>query len=216
VVEKPHRRNVFALGTSQLITWCVALAWTFVVPRHLGAAGWGMLVTGSSVGGLLVVLMGSGTGNYLVRQFVREPEQAPRLLGTSLISRLVLLLPGAAVLAVYVKVAAFSPQASLVIVIGAAVAVSALLQEPLDSVFQAVERMEYLAAGDVADKVLPWRSASYCSASASRRWRCRPSAWPAWSSPSRRSGRAGSSGRSSARRCPRHGRSPARASPTGP
>src|SRR5205085_10111020 len=57
-------------------------------------------------------------------------------------------------LALYLKIAAFSGQASLIIVIGAAVAVFALLQEPLDSVFQAVERMEYLAAGDVADKVL--------------------------------------------------------------
>jgi len=153
-VEKPKRRNVFALGGGQLITWSVALAWTFIVPRHLGATGWGMLVTGSSIGGILVVLMGAGTGNYLVRQFVRDPQQAPSLLGTSIVIRLALLIPGAAVLAVYLKIAAFSGQANLIIVIGSAVAVFALLQEPMDSVFQAVERMEYLAAGDVADKVL--------------------------------------------------------------
>lgn len=153
-VEKPKRRNVFALGGGQLITWSVALAWTFIVPRHLGAAGWGMLVTGSSIGGILSVLMGAGTGNYLVRQFVREPQQAPSLLGTSLVVRLALLIPAAGLLALYLKVAGFSGQANLIIVIAAAVAAFVLLQEPLDSVFQAVERMEYLAAGDVADKVL--------------------------------------------------------------
>jgi len=152
--EKPKRRNVFALGGAQLITWSITLLWTLIVPRHLGAAGWGLLVTGSSIGGLLIVLMGSGTGNYLVRQFVRDPLQAPSLLGTSMVTRATLLIPGAAVLALYLKIAAFSGQASLIIVIGAAVAVFALLQEPFDSVFQAVERMEYLAAGDVADKVL--------------------------------------------------------------
>ena len=152
--EKPKRRNVFALGGAQLITWSITLLWTLIVPRHLGAAGWGLLVTGSSIGGLLIVLMGSGTGNYLVRQFVRDPLQAPSLLGTSMVTRVTLLIPGAAVLALYLKIAAFSGQASLIIVIGAAVAVFALLREPFDSVFQAVERMEYLAAGDVADKVL--------------------------------------------------------------
>lgn len=152
--EKPKRRNVFALGGAQLITWSITLLWTFIVPRHLGASGWGLLVTGSSIGGLLIVLMGSGTGNYLVRQFVRDPQEAPSLLGTSMVTRLALVIPGAAVLALYLKIAAFSGKASFIIVIGAAVAVSALLQEPLDSVFQAVERMEYLAAGDVADKVL--------------------------------------------------------------
>ncbi|MCW3036511.1 MAG: Polysaccharide biosynthesis protein [Actinobacteria bacterium] len=153
-LEKPKRRNVFALGGAQLITWSITLLWTFIVPRHLGAAGWGLLVTGSSIGGLLIVLMGSGTGNYLVRQFVRDPQKAPSLLGTSLVTRVALVIPGAAVLVLYLKIAAFSGQASLIIAIGAAVAVFALLQEPLDSVFQAVERMEYLAAGDVADKVM--------------------------------------------------------------
>lgn len=154
LVEKPRRRNIFALGGAQLITWSVTLLWTFVVPRHLGAAGWGLLVTGSSIGGLLGVLMGQGTGKYLVRQFVREPERAGSLLGTSLVFRLALLLPGAVLLGLYIKLAGFNGQASLIVLIASAVVAFALLGEPLDSVFQAVERMEFLAASDVADKVM--------------------------------------------------------------
>jgi O-antigen/teichoic acid export membrane protein len=152
--EKPKRRNVFALGGAQLITWSITLLWTFIVPRHLGAAGWGLLVTGSSIGGILGVLMGQGTGNYLVRQFVRDPDRAPSMLGTSLMLRLALLVPGAALLVLYLKLAGFKGQENLIIIIASAVVAFALLAEPFDSVFQAVERMEFLAGGDVADKVL--------------------------------------------------------------
>jgi O-antigen/teichoic acid export membrane protein len=154
VAERPSRRNVFSLGGAQLITWSVTLAWTFVVPRKLGPAGWGMLVTGSSIGGLLGVFMGLGTGNYLVRQFVRQPEGAPPLLGTSLVVRLSLLVPGGCALALYVTLADFSARATLIICIAAAVVCFALLAEPFEAVFQSVERMEFLAAGDVTDKVL--------------------------------------------------------------
>jgi O-antigen/teichoic acid export membrane protein len=154
LVEKPKRRNVFALGGAQLITWSITLLWTFIVPRHLGAAGWGLLVTGSSIGGILGVLMGQGTGNYLVRQFVRDPDRAPSVLGTSLLVRLALLVPGAALIGLYLNVAGFKGQENLIIIIASAVVAFALLSEPFDSVFQAVERMEFLAGGDVADKVL--------------------------------------------------------------
>jgi O-antigen/teichoic acid export membrane protein len=148
-IQRPKRRNVFALGGAQLITWSVTLLWTFIVPRRLGASGWGMLVTGSSIAGIFGVLVGMGTVNYLVREFVRRPDEAPPLLGTSLMLRLSLLLPAAGVLAIYIELAGYGSRERLIIVIAAAVVCFMLLAEPFDALFQAVERLEFLAAGDV-------------------------------------------------------------------
>jgi O-antigen/teichoic acid export membrane protein len=153
-VERPKRRNVMALGTGQLVTWCVTLAWTFIVPRKLGASGWGLLVTGSAIAGILGVLMGQGTGNYLVRQFVRRPQETAPLLGTSLVSRLALIPAAAAVLALYLALTRFGAEGAIIVWIALAVVCFALLGEPYESVFQAVERMEYLALGIAADRVL--------------------------------------------------------------
>jgi O-antigen/teichoic acid export membrane protein len=151
---RPSRRNALSLGGGQLITWGITLAWTLIVPRHLGPSGWGLLVTGSSIAGILGVLTGLGTGNYLVREFVRTPDGAAPLLGTSMITRVALLIPAAAALTLYLAVTRADDTTALIIWLAAAGVAFLLLAEPLDSVFQAVERMEYLAAGDVMNKVL--------------------------------------------------------------
>lgn len=149
--ERPKRRNVLALGAAQVVTWSVTLLWTFVVPRRLGASGWGMLVTGASIASIFGVLAGLGTANYLVREFVRRPDQAATTLGTSLTLRLALMVPSATLLTLYVYLVDYSATERLIIFIAAAGVGFLLLSEPFDSVFQAVERFEFLAVGDVVN-----------------------------------------------------------------
>lgn len=149
--ERPKRRNVLALGLAQVITWSVTLLWTFVVPRRLGADGWGMLVAGSSIASIFGVLAGLGTGNYLVREFMRRPGDGARTLGTSLTLRFALMVPSMTLLALYVYAVDYSATQRLIILIAAASVCFLLLSEPFDSVFQGVERFEYLAIGDVVN-----------------------------------------------------------------
>jgi O-antigen/teichoic acid export membrane protein len=150
-LERPKRRNVLALGAAQAITWSVTLLWTFVVPRRLGASGWGMLVTGSSIASIFGVLAGLGTTNYLVREFVRRPGDAGATLGTSLTLRTALVVPSMTLLTVYVYLVDYSATQRLIIFIAAAGVCFLLLSEPFDSVFQAVERFEFFAIGDVVN-----------------------------------------------------------------
>lgn len=148
-VERPKRRNMFALGGAQVITWSVTLLWTFIVPRRLGASGWGMLVIGSSIASIIGVIASYGTINYLVRELVRRPGDAAGLLGTSFRLRSTLLVPATAVLIVYLCLAKYTKAEVIIIVIAAVGVCFLLFGEPFDSVFQAVERFEFLAAGDV-------------------------------------------------------------------
>jgi O-antigen/teichoic acid export membrane protein len=153
LTDRRHQRNLLSLSGGQLLTWSFVLVWTLVVPRRLGPSGWGMLVTASALGGILGVLMGYGTRNYLVREMVRTPRGTERLLGTALTLRLALFLPGLALLVVSLRLLGFSRQQSVVIFLGSAVVYLLLLAEPLQAVFQAVERMEFLAASNITDKV---------------------------------------------------------------
>ena len=68
-------RNVFALASGQVVTWTMTLAWTLVVPRLLGPTGVGLIITAWSVTGLLAILLGFGTKNYLVRAIVVENSE---------------------------------------------------------------------------------------------------------------------------------------------
>ena len=145
-------RNLGALGGGQAATWLVTLAWTLVVPRILGPAGIGVIVTAISVAGIFSVLLGLGTRNYLVREIVVAPDSAPRLVGTALVLRLVMV-PLFCIATVAYTVIAHTPRdQTIVIYLASAAALVLLICEPYQAGFQAAERMEYLAYGDVINK----------------------------------------------------------------
>ena len=82
-------RNVAALASGQAVTWSMTLIWTLVVPRALGPTGMGIIVTAWAVTGVLGIVLGLGTRNYLVREIVVRPASASRLIGSALVLRVV-------------------------------------------------------------------------------------------------------------------------------
>jgi O-antigen/teichoic acid export membrane protein len=146
------RRNVTVLAGAQLITWTATLLWTLVVPRALGPSGLGTIMAAWSITGILGVVLGLGTRNYLVRQAVVKPDSAPQLIGTALVLRIVLspLLIGGAI--VYGELVGWDHDARTVLYLAAAATIFVQIAEPLQAGFQATERMEYLAYSDIISK----------------------------------------------------------------
>jgi O-antigen/teichoic acid export membrane protein len=145
-------RNLGALLGGQAITWTVTLAWTVVVPRALGPVGLGILVSAQSVSGVLGIVLGMGTRNYLVREAVIDPAEGPKLVGTALVLRLATApLVGLAAV-VWAHLAGDGHQAATVLYLITAMTVLTLITEPLQAAFQAIERMKYLAYADIINK----------------------------------------------------------------
>lgn len=145
-------RNVLALFSGQLVTWTMTLAWTVVVPRVLGPAGLGLVVSAMSVSGVLGIVLGLGTRNYLVREIVIDRPATPALVGTALVLRLAIApLVGAAAV-VYAQLAHYGSEASIVLYLVAASTVMTLIAEPMQAAFQGIERMKYLAYSDIINK----------------------------------------------------------------
>jgi O-antigen/teichoic acid export membrane protein len=150
--EKRLGRNVGALAGGQVVTWTMTLVWTLVVPRALGPAGFGVIMAAIAVTGIFAVVFGLGTRNYLVREIVANENEAPRLLGTAVVLRFAVapILVAAAI--VYAHLAGYGHTASIVLYVTAVGTIFALLADPLQGGFQAIERMEYMAYSDVINK----------------------------------------------------------------
>jgi O-antigen/teichoic acid export membrane protein len=145
-------RNLGALLGGQAVTWTVTLAWTVIVPRALGPVGLGILVSAQSVSGVLGIVLGMGTRNYLVREAVINPADGPKLVGTALVLR-VAVAPAVGLAAiVWARVAGDGHQAATVLYLVTAMTVLTLITEPLQAAFQAIERMKYLAYADIINK----------------------------------------------------------------
>jgi O-antigen/teichoic acid export membrane protein len=149
---RPVGRNVTVLAAGQLITWSMTLLWTLVVPRVLGPSGLGTVMAAWSTAGILGVMIGVGTRNYLVRMNVADPAAAAQRIGTALALRVLLspLILGMAF--AYGQAAGWDGDAKLVLYLAAIATVFVQVAEPLQAGFQATERMEYLAYSDVITK----------------------------------------------------------------
>jgi O-antigen/teichoic acid export membrane protein len=154
VPDQPPRiaRNIGALAGGQLVTWTMTLMWTLIVPRALGPVGLGIVVSAQSVSGVLGIVLGLGTRQYVVREIVLLPHEGSKLVGTALVLR-IMLAPVVGLAAVlWAHFAHYSHEASVVLYLITTMTVFTLLAEPMQAGFQAIERMKYLAYADVIGK----------------------------------------------------------------
>ncbi len=152
VVPRRLGANLLALAASQAVTWSMSLAWTLVVPRILGPAGMGILVTASSATAVVSVVLGLGARDFLVREIAADRSRGLDLAGTTVTLRACLIPIYLGVLTLYAAVAHFGSETTEVLYLAAAVTICAMIAEPVQATFQGIERMEYLAYGDVFNR----------------------------------------------------------------
>jgi O-antigen/teichoic acid export membrane protein len=130
----------------------MTLMWTLIVPRALGPVGLGIVVSAQSVAGILGVVLGLGTRQYLVREMVLHPEHGSKLVGTAFVLRLMLVPVVGLAAVLWAYVAHYSHEATVVLYLITAMTIFTLLSEPMQAGFQAIERMKYLAFADIVNK----------------------------------------------------------------
>ena len=146
-------RNLGALMGGQAVTWILTLIWTLIVPRAIGPVGFGLLVSAQSVSSVLGIALGIGAREYLVRETVVTPTAGPRLAGTVFGLRIALA-PAVGLGAIlWARLAHYGHDATLVLYLITVMTIFLLLLEPLQAAFQAIERMKYIAYGNVINKV---------------------------------------------------------------
>jgi O-antigen/teichoic acid export membrane protein len=146
------RGNLLVLAGGQATTWTMTLLWTLVVPRVLGPSGLGLITAVWAVAGIMSILLGLGTTNYVARQLVADPAAAGRLVGSALVLRVVMVPVFVACAVIFAHFAHYGHDARLVLWLATGATLFTLLDEPLLVAFQARERMQYMAFSDVINK----------------------------------------------------------------
>ncbi len=146
--------NLLALGTSQGVTWLVTLAWTVVVPRRLGPEQMGLLTAALAATSIVGVVLGLPTRDFLTRQIVAAPQGTSSLLATALWLRLLTAPVVMALSLAYGVFGQLGDGATAVVLLSGGATVCLLVAEPALALFQATERMHYLARFEVLSKAL--------------------------------------------------------------
>jgi len=140
-------RNIAVLSGGQFFTWILSLLWTIVVPRTLGPRAVGQYVVALSATSIVAAIAGLGINTLLVKEIARDGEQGSRLLGTAIGARLAVVLPSIALMGLFIHFAHYDRFQATLLWIATASMLFGLLVEPIQSAFQGIERMEYIAFG---------------------------------------------------------------------
>jgi len=140
------------LAGSQTITWALALLWTLVVPRAIGARGMGQLTTAYSVTGVLTGIAGFGMTTLLVKEIARDRGRGSRLLGTSFVLQAGTVAPVLGLIAVYAGFGHFDHTQLAVLWVVACGSVLSMFGSRFEGSLQGIQRMDYVAYGRVLSR----------------------------------------------------------------
>lgn len=145
-------RNLAMLLSSQVGIWLVTFVSNVFVPRGLGPARMGELTVATSVGTVLDTIFSLGYGPLMVKVIARDRSRASGLVGTALLTRLLLLLPATGTVLVLTTVIHASQELTVLIWLATAGTFVGFFGGPFNASFQALERMEYVAFANVLSR----------------------------------------------------------------
>ena len=142
-------RNISFLTLGQLVTWAGTMVWTVIVPRRLGSSEVGILTLGTAASGVIMVVVGLGMPPLLVREIAANPQRGPRLIGTAIVLRALLLVPALAGTLLLLQFGPFHGEEAIALILGWGFCITAVVASPIAAGFQALEKMHYLAYGAI-------------------------------------------------------------------
>ena len=138
-----HGTLIRAAG--ELTAKLASIVFFVILARELGEAGFGDFIFGMALSTVLLSIAGFGTDEMLVREIARDQDRVHTLYANVLALKSLMLLGLLVVLALIVHLGDYSTETQIAVqVIGVGVALEVVLKTPF-AVFQAFERMKYIA-----------------------------------------------------------------------
>lgn len=146
--------NSFVLVVAKAITWGLAFVMTVMLPRHLGAVGFGRLYFAISLTAVFAIIVEFGLNSLVTRDVARKPEEAWNyLLVGSAMKLLLWVLAFGIILAATWLLSTPGDTRAAVLVLTVAVAVTSL-SSLVVAILQARDKMRWIGVGQIAEKVV--------------------------------------------------------------
>lgn len=140
--------------SSRVLTWGLAFIMTVMMPRYLGAEGYGRLYLAQAVTGIMAILVEFGLNSLVTRDVARRPAEAAGYLKSGAVLKALLWVAGAAAVALFVQVAGYPSETKMTIAVLAIAVLFSAGSTLIVSVLQATDRMRWIAASTVAEKAI--------------------------------------------------------------
>lgn len=146
-------RSVSLVG-AKVSTWGLAFVMTVIMPRYLGAEGYGRLYTAISLTGIMAILVEFGLNSLVAREVARRKEDAAKYLINASIIKVILWLVGSVVLGVGVRIAGYPVETQIATAVLALSVLVSSISSLVVAILQADDRMRWIAASTMLEKIV--------------------------------------------------------------
>ncbi len=145
-------RSVSLVG-AKVSTWGLAFVMTVIMPRYLGAEGYGRLYTAISLTGIMAILVEFGLNSLVAREVSRRKTDAAQYLINASIIKVLLWIVGSVVLGVGVRIAGYPIETQIATAVLAFSVLVSSISSLIVAVLQADDRMRWIAASTMLEKI---------------------------------------------------------------
>nr|WP_319374849.1 flippase [uncultured Methanobacterium sp.] len=147
-------KNVGFLFISQIISYIIGFFITLYTARYLGTEGFGILSLALSISAIVGVCSDLGFNSLIVREVARDKKVGSKFVTNVLLVKLALVIITFGITALIVTALNYSELVKSVIYVITISVILGSFSGIFNSIFQAHEKMEYLALGTIINSVL--------------------------------------------------------------
>jgi len=141
-------------GAGELLAKAASVAFYIAIARKLGEQSFGDFIFGLSLSTLLFTAAGFGTDDLVAREVAKDRRSLEGLFANVLVLKTVIIAVMLGVIALVVTVQGYSPDTKLAIMLISVGVGLEIISKTLQAVFQAYERMQYIAATLIIQRAL--------------------------------------------------------------
>jgi O-antigen/teichoic acid export membrane protein len=146
--------NSMVLLGSKVVTWALAFVMTIMLPRYLGAAGYGRLYFAISLTSVFAIMVEFGLNSLVSREISKTPEDTTAYLINAALLKAGLWVVAFAIMNAFVRIADYPPQTvAAVMILGLAIMITSM-SSLLVAVLQATRHINWVAISSIAEKAV--------------------------------------------------------------
>jgi O-antigen/teichoic acid export membrane protein len=147
-------KNTAVLMIAQVASYLLSFFSVMYIARYLGAAGFGVLSFALAFTGIFAVFGDLGLSPLTVREVARDKSLAPKYLANVALIKVILVVVTFGLITLTINLMGYPPETIRVVYLLAASVILAAFTQMFYSIFQAFERMEFQAIGQMLSAAL--------------------------------------------------------------
>lgn len=147
-------KNVSVLFTSRVLGYILAFLYIIYTARYLGANGFGILSFALSFTSLFAILADLGLNTLIVREIARDKKIAQKYLGNTLSMKIILSIITIFLVDLTINLLGYPIQTVEIVYLIVLYVIFSSFSQTFYSIFQAYEKMEYQAIGEILNNIL--------------------------------------------------------------